>query len=124
MAGTSNGRGYSIIRFDGRVYPSHRVAWFLSTGSWPLGVIDHINGDGLDNRLINLRDVTQQQNLFNTKLYVNNNTGFRGVHYHIRDKVFTACISINGKQKHLGTFDSAEEASIRYELEKECYHII
>lgn len=50
LAGTSNGRGYIIVRVDGKIYPAHRIAWFLKTGEWPTGVIDHINRDGEDNR--------------------------------------------------------------------------
>jgi hypothetical protein len=41
---------------------AHRVAWFLMTGAWPEGVIDHVDGDRANNRWANLRDVTTKMN--------------------------------------------------------------
>lgn len=65
-AGTRSERGINIKIF-GRFYKAHRIAWFLQTGNWPLGVVDHINGDWQDNRWRNLRDITTQQNIWNQR---------------------------------------------------------
>ena len=54
-------------------YYGHRLAWLLHYGTWPEGVIDHINRDKTDNRISNLRDTTTQVN--------NLNTDSLGVHY-------------------------------------------
>ena len=59
--------GYLMIRIsvDGKrkAFMAHRVAYFLQTGGWPLGVIDHIDSNKVNNKWTNLRDCTQSQNL-------------------------------------------------------------
>lgn len=79
-------------------------------------VIDHINGDRLDNRRSNLRCVTDQVNQINRKsLNANNRSGFRGVSYidrkSARGKPWRASITVDGKHIHLGVFATAEEAA-------------
>jgi hypothetical protein len=60
--------GYFIIKLNRKTYKAHRIAWLLTYGSWPEDQIDHINGNGLDNRLENLRDVSNRENLRNKKI--------------------------------------------------------
>ena len=62
---------------------AHRVAWAIYYGVWPTGMIDHINGDGLDNRICNLRDVTHKENARNSRRKATNKSGCSGV---MRDK--------------------------------------
>jgi hypothetical protein len=76
--------------------------------------IDHINGIRDDNRIDNLRSVTNQQNAFNTKA--------KGYYRH-RNK-WMAYIALNGKMKNLGCFDTEQEAHGAYLDAKEIYHII
>lgn len=75
---------------------------------------DHINGDTLDNRRCNLRVATKSQNGMNRKINCNNKSGFKGVRYHNRDKCYYAQITANGVKKHLGTFDTPEQAYDAY----------
>lgn len=63
--GCTNGRGYVVVSFLGRKFTAHRLAWLLHYGEWPTQVIDHINRKKADNRIANLRDVTQAENLKN-----------------------------------------------------------
>lgn len=113
IKGNPMGAGYKSVRIGGNKYYMHRLAWFYVHGAWPRHNIDHINGDRTDNRIANLRDVTQAENLQNMrrpKAY--SSTGMLGV-AKFRSK-FRAEIRINGKKKHLGVFDTAEAAHAAY----------
>lgn len=57
-----NDRGYIRLFHRGRQYMAHRIAWALYYNKWPEHTIDHINRDGTDNRIENLRDVPQHVN--------------------------------------------------------------
>ena len=78
---------------------------------------DRINNDG-DYSPDNCRFVDSQLNAHNQRLLPDHNTsGFRGVSRHKKNKKWVANISINGKSKHLGCFDSPKLAAIRYDVE-------
>lgn len=74
-------------------------------------VIDHVNGDKLDNRESNLRTCTQQQNTMNRSTSSNNTSGHTGVCFDSRRNKWFAHIQINGKRKFLGYFKTKEEAA-------------
>lgn len=78
------------------------------------GPVDHINGNGLDNRRDNLRPATTAQNQWNTEKQANNTSGYKGVTYDKRARKWKAYIGVNGKRLHLGYFSTAEEAAIAY----------
>lgn len=84
--------------------------------------IDHINGNTLDNRKKNLRIVTSQQNGCNRKLGSNNTTGYKGVTYHKRDRLYQSSIKIKGKRQYLGWFKTAEEAANAYNKASKILH--
>lgn len=71
--------------------------------------VDHINGDGLDNRRQNLRQASHGQNMFNKRRYSNNTSGFQGV-YPKRNR-WAATVNVNKRQVHVGYFGSPEEAA-------------
>lgn len=77
--------------------------------------VDHINGDGLDNRKFNLRLSSQRQNLFNSRIRSDNTSGYKGVGYFKAQKIWRAYIRQNDKYKHIGYFNSAYEAAIAYD---------
>ena len=81
-------------------------------GEIPKGkVVDHINGDGLDNRRLNLRVVTQQQNKRNLGgALTNSKSGVRGVYWHKQRNKWAAAIRHNGKNISLGLYDDLEKA--------------
>lgn len=73
--------------------------------------VDHINGNSLDNRKENLRICTSQQNSMNRK---NTKSLAKGVRFRKDHKKFQARIVLNGKEKHLGYFNSCDEAAKAY----------
>lgn len=115
IAGTySRGKyDYNLIYINSKAYLAHRLAWRYMTGEDPIGLIDHINGNTLDNRFSNLRKCDVQQNQFNSKCRVTNKSGFKGVTTH-KDGKFSARIMHNGMQVYLGYFDTPEAAHKAY----------
>lgn len=76
--------------------------------------VDHVGGDGLDNRRSNLRRATQRQNSRNRQLGRNNTSGYKGVSWHKRQGVWLGRIKVDGRQIHLGCFPTAEQAAEAY----------
>lgn len=106
---------YVRIGIDGRHYRAHRLAWLYVYGRWPNPGIDHINGDQSDNRIANLREAAQWQNAANRGVPRNNKSGLKGI-YPIRDGRWRAQIGGRGKKRHLGLFDTLQEAHQAYVL--------
>jgi hypothetical protein len=109
-------RSYRQVMLDRRGYLGHRLAWLYMTGEWPAqGMdIDHINGDGLDNRWSNLRLSTRAENIRNSRAPSSNTSGFKGVSRSKRSRRWQAHIKVDGRSKHLGCFDTPEEAHAAY----------
>lgn len=80
----------------------------------PGELVDHIDGDRLNNRRSNLRVATQSQNQFNRSKPRNNTSGFKGVSWKKSHKSWQAIIKVHGKHIHLGYFDIPEEAHAAY----------
>lgn len=111
-AGTINVHGYSILMYRKKGYLIHRLIWLIEKGTWPKGVVDHINGIKTDNRIENLRDVTFTQNTRNT--YRHRAGKLLGTGWHKNHKRWRAFMRVNGKQVHLGLYDSEQEAHRAY----------
>lgn len=112
-----NRRGiyYRVITFLGKKHYAHRLAVFLVTGEWPIRLIDHEDGDGLNNRWGNIRQATGSQNSANSRRQKRNTSGFKGVFFNKRCGKFFAKISVRGRPIYLGTSDSAELAAASYD---------
>lgn len=91
--------------------PAHRVAWVLHYGEWPLGVIDHINQNPLDNRIENLRDTSHRENMLNCQRSANNTSGVTGVTYDKARKKWVAQICLHSQTHHLGRFECIAAAA-------------
>jgi hypothetical protein len=110
----SESLGYLHVMIDGRNYKAHRLAWFWVHGEWPKDEIDHRAGDTADNRLSELRNATSSQNKMNRRTGTNNTSGLKGAFLDKRDGRWYARVTIGGQHKHLGRFDTAEEAHAAY----------
>lgn len=122
-AGAIDASGYRRIGVNKVYYYAHRLAWMYVHGVMPEQCIDHINGNRADNRLLNLRHVSAQQNCFN--LHVTKApSGLLGVRWNARKGRWVAKIQINGQRKQLGSFDSPAEAHEAYLSAKKTIHAI
>lgn len=110
-AGTLNGRGYIYTGINGKDYRNHRLIFLMCHGYLPK-CVDHINGNTTDNRIENLRDVTQSQNIQNSKKYRNNTSGAKGVQKRSKSNKWQVQIYINKKYKYLGTYEDLELAEL------------
>lgn len=78
-------------------------------------VVDHINGNGLDCRRVNLRVCTQKQNTHNRRPTRGSTSKYRGVSWNKRDQRWIVQITVNGRNKCLGRFLSEDEAAAAYD---------
>ena len=117
-----NQSGYRSVWVAGKGYAEHRLAWFYVYGSWPTGDIDHINGVGDDNRIANLRDTTTAQNCQNQRRSRSNSASKLIGAKKFRTGQWQSAIKVDGKQIHLGTFESQEAAHEAYVAAKRLHH--
>lgn len=108
LAALSNGYKHGAIL--GQNYPAHRVCWSIFYGEHPSLLIDHINGDKVDNRIINLREVTNSENAKNSKMHVGNKSGRTGVFRDEARNIWIAYIMSEGVRRHLGNFTEFSRA--------------
>lgn len=120
-AGTINGPGYCCITIFRRMYLAHRLAWLYMHGTWPSGQIDHRNGVRTDNRVENLRNVLPAANAQNQR-HPQGDNPFLGVSWVSKGSRWIARIRIDGKQRYLGCFTTAEAARDAYTTAKRVHH--
>ena len=108
----TNFAGYKVGCVRGDRLMAHRVAWAIYHGRWPQGQIDHINGDPSDNRIENLREVSQAINCRNKRLRKDNASGIAGVHWLARINRWQVSIpNGSGGNVYVGVFKTLEEAA-------------
>lgn len=113
-AGSISRQGYRVIRFDGRLHLSHRLAWVYVNGELGLFEIDHIDGDRKNNRISNLRIASTAQNSMNRGDNKNNTSGLKGVYHDKRRGTWRALIRKGGKRYFLGDFSTPDAAHSKY----------
>lgn len=84
--------------------------------------IDHINGNGLDNRKSNLRVVTRSQNQQNRRAARTKDHPYKGVYQDPNTGRYAVLIILDGRRKHLGTYDQIEHAGWVYDYEAVIFH--
>ena len=124
IAGCRTSLGYIHTSLLGKVYNAHRLAWCYFYGVFPEGKIDHINRIRWDNRIVNLRDVSDLENGRNRYVNANNKSGYTGVHYYVKKKKWVARIEDNGKRIHLGYFINKADAIAARKKAEELYGYI
>lgn len=108
--GTPDSEGYLRVGIDGKSYLLHRLAWLYVYGEWPTGIIDHINRVPSDNRIENLRDVSQHENALNNCCSVNRPLPQHIVRHHNGFRVDITTIRGKTRSKTFQTIEEAIEA--------------
>jgi len=121
LVGYIHKSGYVKITLCGKEYRAHRLAFLYVEGRTPEH-IDHVNTNKADNRWCNIRECTHAENMQNQKVGSNNESGYRGVRYYARLGKFVARIRTNGKLRHIGYFDTLEQAVEAYQDMKVAMH--
>jgi hypothetical protein len=123
---TTSGVFYAVRRHNNANMYVHREVMTRALGRpllpYPHEMVDHINGNGLDNRRENLRVATNAENLRNTRKTKRNVSGYKGVAWNKRAKKWTAQIKRGSQSPHLGYFNTAEEAHAAYCEAARLYH--
>lgn len=117
IAGTENKKksGLSHLRVwvNNQKFYVHRIIWTMLNGAIPEGMeIDHIDGNGLNNSIDNLRLVTKRGNHLNQPRSSKNTSGVAGVSWDNRRGKWAAYIGLHGAIKHLGYFDKIDDAEM------------
>jgi len=102
-SGQVAGKKYSVAM--------HRVI----AGAMPGEDVDHVDGDGLNNRRANLRRCSTSQNMANIGARSDNALGVKGVYASRTPGKYTATIQHHGQSRHLGTFTSIADAKAAYD---------
>ena len=107
--------GYIKIGINGKYYKAHRLAWLYMTGSLPIGMLDHVDMNKINNAWINIRQATSSENSLNVGLKTTNKSGYKGVSFSKASGKWYAHAKLNGKSKHLGSFILPQDAAKAYE---------
>lgn len=118
---------YPTVRYLSKAYKAHVLAWFFYYGKWPSMQLDHIDRNKYNFAISNLREVDTSTNCHNQfgSRRSNRLTKMQGVKIHRRQSgtiVYRAAICIDGKDVHLGLFNTPEEAHNAY-MKKKLEHI-
>lgn len=100
---------YLSTGINGKHYRVHRIIWIMMTGEIP-NTVDHIDGNGLNNKWDNLRNVSITENNRNKRVQKNNKSGVSGVRWNTKANRWIARISTNEGRIHLGSFILLEDA--------------
>lgn len=114
VAGSPMRSDYWRIHVDGRGYRAHQLAWLYMTGEWGRPLIDHRDGNPLNNRWCNLRLSSYLENSANRRRKRTNASGFKGVTFDRRRGKWMARIEKESREYFLGRFATAEEAHEAY----------
>ena len=119
IADKTTPEGYRRIRLKNQNWLSHRIVWLLFYGEWPNDEVDHIDGDGLNNKISNLRIATSQQNKWNSRVHKSNKLGMRNIFIPSRPQRKKYCVQFmhyeggkggRGKYLYKKSFETLEKA--------------
>jgi hypothetical protein len=119
--GHINSNGYEVITVSRKIMKTHQIVFVMHHGYMP-NIIDHIDGNRLNNKIENLREVTRSENGYNRKIHKNNKTGYKNVTWISRISAYCVKLNVNKKRMHFGYFDDLELADLVATMAREKYH--
>ena len=120
-AGSTDKQGYISTSIKGKAYKVHRLIFLLHHGYLPK-VIDHIDGNTLNNNIENLREATTIQNGQNRKISINNASGIKGICWDKAVKKWKVYLKVPGKIRHFGYYYDIDYAKFVCEAMRHKYH--
>jgi hypothetical protein len=120
-AGSVNKQGRMQIGINKKVYIFSRVVFLYHYGFLPK-LIDHIDGNKLNNKIENLREATISQNNYNSKIPLHNTSKIKNVSFNTRDKIWNVSLKVNKKRIFIGGFKDLELANLVATMAREKYH--
>lgn len=114
-------RGRLFVRVNKKLYAVHRLVFLFHRGFWPEQV-DHIDGNGLNNKIENLRAATNAENQRNKPKLKHNKSGFKGIHFCKQTKSWRVQITFERKRICGGRFSTKKEAAKKYNQLAKKYH--
>lgn len=122
IAGHVDSRGYRRMELIGERVSAHRAAWAHYHGTWPKMYVDHANGDKTDNRIINLREATAQQNAANSRRHQDSSCSHKGVTFDVSRQKWRASLKRPDGRRYIGRYPTKEQAAAAYaEVAKEVF---
>lgn len=114
-----NNKGYVLCYIDGNEFQMHRYIMNLDKYNIEDNIIvDHIDGNRVNNRKHNLRVCVKSDNPKNCRLYVNNTSGHKGISWNKRLEKWQVYLQVDKKMLYLGIYSNLEEAiSVRKKAE-------
>ena len=113
IAGTKrkhDGKTYILISINGKKYRAHRLAFLYMIGRFPIELVDHEDGDGINNKWNNIRETDPVNNNRNMRLRVDNTSGVPGVYWNKKDKRWQVSIKVGEDRGYIGQYADYFEA--------------
>ena len=120
-SGFVGNRGYLLIVVNGKQRMAHRLIWIMH-GNYPVPMLDHINGDQLDNKIENLRSASASQNQRNQKLRKDSTSGIKGVSWRKQDKKWAGQVWHKNTLYRAGNFADKDECAAAVRELRESLH--
>ncbi len=120
-AGSVGNRGYRCVCINYRKYMAHRLIWIMH-GNDPVEMLDHIDGDQLNNKIENLRAATNSQNQRNQKLRKDSTSGIKGVSWIKAHKRWAGQVWHKGTLYRAGYFKDKDECAAAVRELRESLH--
>lgn len=106
-------KGYLVVKINAQRFQLHRIIYLWHKNNLP-SIVDHKNGNPLDNKIDNLRPANSSENAWNSSKSKSNTSGYKGVFWHTKMKKWTSSICIHNKLIWLGSFKTPELAHEAY----------